>query len=170
MTLTFDTFGLTLVFAALFVVFWLVQFRTRFLSTRYYFQEGSLLFISVFAVYLGLKFVADYPGPVSLVALVLFLVAAVYHLILFTIKLTAESDTKYRWIHRANRALVNYDCPHHRFTVKTDDGVTLQAIALKNEAHLHEKAIIVCHGAVRSKNTLPVVHTCCTLATKYNVY
>src|SRR5258706_5379035 len=174
MTFMSDTIVLVLGFAAVFVAFWLWQMRTRFLSTRYYLQEGLLLILTVFPAYLGLKIFAEIPGMASIAALVLFLILAVYHFILFIIKLTAESDTKYRWIQRANRALVNYDCPHDRFTLKTDDGVTIQAISLTNDDRdnnqQHNKAIIVCHGAGRSKNTLPVVQTVRILATKYDVY
>lgn len=144
--------------------FWFLQWRTGFFSTRYYLQAGVLLIIGLSAAALAV---------ISWPQIIIVLVAAsiaVYHFGLFGFKILLDSDNKYRWIHKANRALVRYEQPHERFTLWTKDGVRIQAISLKNGIQSDRKAVIVCHGAGRSKNTMSIVQTCSILATRYDVF
>src|SRR5258708_18121574 len=71
---------------------------------------------------------------------------------------------------KADCGIGSYEGPNELFTVKTDDGVRLQAIALVRGTTRNEKAVVVCHGAGRNKNTLPIVQTAQILATKYDVF
>lgn len=143
--------------------YWLLQWRSGFLSTHYYLQLLGLLLLAlagaVVTVMLWLPVL-----PLALVALVL----AGYHAGLFGFKLLFDADNKYRKSHRPNRALVQYPVPHHRLTITTADGVRLSALHLPNANA--EKAVIVCHGAGRSKNTMGIMQTCTILATRYAVF
>ena len=152
------------------LVFWFLQIRTSYLGTRYYLQVCGLFAIAVTAGYVAYSIFASQEYWAQVVLAILIGLYSLYHFGLLAIRVTAESDGNYRWIHRANRALVNYDCPHNRFTLRTQDGVNIQAISLSHEDKKAEKAIIVCHGAGRSKNTMPVVQTVRILATKYDVF
>jgi pimeloyl-ACP methyl ester carboxylesterase len=155
---------LSLLLAGCLGAFWFLQWRTGFFSTHYFLQVGALLGIGLLAAALA---VASWPQVVmTLIALGI----AGYHLGLWGFKVLLDSDNKYRWIHKANRALVRYEQPHQRFTLRTQDGVKIQAISLKNGAQPDKKAVIVCHGAGRSKNTMSIVQTCSILATRYDVF
>ncbi len=158
---------LSLLLACSLGAFWFLQWRTGFFSTRYYIQAGVLLMIGLLAAAL-----AVISWPQIIISLIAGSVA-VYHLALCVFKILFDSDNKYRWIHKANRALVRYEQPHERFTLRTQDGVRIQGISLKNEengAKSDKKAVIVCHGAGRSKNTMSIVQTCSILATRYDVF
>ena len=158
-----------IIFIALFVAFWVLQLRTRFFSTRYFLQVGSLFAIALLSLYLLAKLLA---APITIpgvgAALLLALVV-IYHAGLGLGKLR-ETDTRYRRMRKANRAVVAYDMPHERKTILTDDGERLQMIVLCSRAGKSDKAVIVCHGAGRSKNSIPVVQTSQILASKYDVY
>jgi len=158
---------LSLLLAGCLGVFWFLQWRTGFFSTRYYLQIGALLLIGLLAVLLA---VVSWP---QIILTIIALCIAGYHLGLWGFKMLLDSDNKYRWIHKANRALVRYEQPHQRFALRTQDGVKIQAISLKhslNGAKPEKKAMIVCHGAGRSKNTMSIVQTCSILATRYDVF
>lgn len=157
--------------AALLPSFWILQMRTGFLSTRFFLQVGWLALIGGSSLLLSVRLLFIYPLTVWLVVGSLICAAsAVYHLSLFSFKLTSESDSRFRRMRKASRALVRFDCPHQRFTVRTDDGVLLSAVGINNKPTHPGKAIIVCHGAGRSKNSLPVVQTCQLLAVDYPVF
>jgi pimeloyl-ACP methyl ester carboxylesterase len=149
--------------------FWILQVRTRVFSTRYYVQIIALLCVAGAGAYVFGRLVTGTVTGFTLVVALAWLSVAIYHGGLAVIKL-AESDTRYRWMHKANRALVSYDTPHERFKIRTDDGESIQGLKLCASQGHSNKAIIVCHGAGRSKNTLPVVLTCQILATKYDVF
>jgi pimeloyl-ACP methyl ester carboxylesterase len=155
---------LSLLLAGCLSAFWFMQWRTGFFSTRYYLQTGSLLFIGLLAAALV---VISWPQVI-----IIFIAASIaaYHFALWGFKILLDSDNKYRWIHKANRALVRYEQPHQRFMLRTQDGVKIQAISLKNGVKPERKAVIVCHGAGRSKNTMSIVQTCSILATRYDVF
>ncbi len=150
-------------------LFWYLQWRTGFFSTRYFVQVGLLLLIVILAVAL---IVVSWPPSDLGRALVLVgaLSVAVYHALLFLFKTLLDTDNKYRWMHKANRALVNYDVPHQRFTLRTQDDVRIEGVSLHNTPEKTKKAVIVCHGAGRSKNTMSIVQTCTILATRYDVF
>ena len=158
-----------LALSACLAIFWFFQWRTGFFSTRYYVQVGWLLVIVILAVW-----VMVLSWPPSEIGRGLLLVVAfsvgVYHALLFLFKTLLDTDNKYRWMHKANRALVNYDMPHQRFTLHTQDGVRIEGISLSSTAAVPKKAVIVCHGAGRSKNTMSIVQTCTILATRYDVF
>ncbi|MEP7284174.1 MAG: alpha/beta hydrolase [Chloroflexota bacterium] len=161
-------------FLVLFLGFWALQWCTRFFSTRYYLQVGVLIGIVMTSLYLVARLIT---GSISIQVLgivLILLFVALYHLVVAIIKIR-ESDSRYRWIHKANRAVVSYDTPHERIALRTEDGERIQAIKLchtplETPVDTSNKAIIVCHGAGRSKNTLPVVQTVEILATKYDVF
>ena len=155
------TFGL--IFGIALSIYWLLQWRTGFFSTRYYLQVAGLLLVTASGAGLSAALWRS-SLPLALVALALTL----YHGGLFGFKLLLDTDNKYRWMHRPNRALVRFPDGHERFTLSTDDGVRLQALRLPNDKA--DKAIIVCHGAGRSKNTMAMVQTCTILATQYAVF
>src|SRR5258707_12297175 len=142
----------------LFIAFWILQARTRFFSTRYFLQVIALLVLGLTGFYVCFRLLTGTITPISLLVAFMLLVLALYHTGLSVIKLR-ESDTRYRWIHKANRAVVSYAMPHERFTVRTDDGVAIQTIKLCAPQGRSETAIIICHGAGRSKNALPIVQT-----------
>lgn len=164
----FEIIPLSLALGLSLAVFWFLQWRTGFFSTRYYTQVGLLLLIVLLAWWL-----IAVSWPANSVARVLVLLVALsvaaYHVGLFVFKLLLDSDNKYRWIHKANRALVKYDHPHERFTLRTQDGVRIQGVWLKCNPPV-KKAVVVCHGAGRSKNTMSIVQTCTILATRYDVF
>ncbi len=157
-------------FIVSFVSFWLVQWYTGFFSTRYLLQMGSLLTIGLLAL-LALYSVyrTGCCGVSELGAIILGGLAA-YHLGLLVFRVLFDSDNKYRWIHKANRALVQYALPHRRLTLRTEDGVRIQALDLTDGQKQSDRAVIVCHGAGRSKNTLAIVQTCAVLTTDYDVF
>lgn len=157
-------------FVILLIAFWLLQMRSGYLSTRYFLQLGFLLIIGLAGLYLAGRIVAGGSSWAALILAILPLGLAIYHLTLGFFKLTTESDSRYRRLHKANRALVAYNCPHERFSLRTQDGVRLQGLSLTSNALPSDKVVIVCHGAGRSKNTIPVVQTCELLATKYHVF
>lgn len=158
---------LSLLLAGLLLTFWMLQWRTGFYSTRYHLQMASLLLIGVCALSLAaLTLRAGY----TLFALLVPIPLAFYHLGLLIFRVLFDSDNKYRWIHRVNRAIVQYHLPHQRFTLRTADGVRIQAIDLTNGQRRSDRAVIVCHGAARSKNTLAIVQTCSILAMHYDVF
>ena len=153
-----------------FLSFWLVQWYTGFFSTRYLLQMGGLLTIGLLALAaLYSVYRAGCCGAGELGAVVLGGLA-VYHLGLLVFRVLFDSDNKYRWIHKANRALVQYTLPHRRLTLHTEDGIRIQALDLTNGKPRGDKAIIVCHGAGRSKNTMAIVQTCAVLTTHYDVF
>ena len=156
-------------------LYWVMQMRTGFWSTRYFTQTGTLVAIGAISFWVALRAITTLPidssllGILPIVILLVALFSGGYHWGLVLFKLTTEADTRYRGIHKANRALVNYSEPHEKFVVKTDDGVLISGVLL-NHSPLNKKAIIVCHGAGRSKNTMPIVQTCEILATQYAVF
>jgi pimeloyl-ACP methyl ester carboxylesterase len=158
---------LSLLLAGLLLTFWVVQWRTGFYSTRYHLQMGSLLLIGVCTLLLAVLTLRDGTFNLALIVLVPLLV---YHIGLLTFRVLFDSDNKYRWIHRVNRAIVQYDLPHQRVALRTTDGVYIQALDLTNGHRRSDRAVIVCHGAARSKNTLAVVQTCSILAIHYDVF
>lgn len=165
-----DTALLSVLLAASLGIFWLLQWRTGFFSTRYYFQMAGLLIIVLLAVlFIAVSHPLEVGGFSLLTALAAASVAA-FHSSLLVFKVLFDSDNKYRWIHKANRALVRYEQPHQRFTLRTRDGVRIQAVALTTAPDSENKAVIVCHGAGRSKNTMSIVQTCSILATRYHVF
>jgi pimeloyl-ACP methyl ester carboxylesterase len=167
-----DTFIMSIAFAVLFITFWVFEYRTRYFSTRYFLQIECLFGIALAGIYLFIRLTSENVTIWSLLVALVMLVIAIYHGGLAIIKLR-ESDTRYRWIHKANRAVVTYGTPHERIALKTDDGERIQAIKVCNPyggSNDPTKAVIVCHGAGRSKNTLPIVQTCKVLATKYDVF
>lgn len=158
---------LSLLLAGLLLTFWVVQWRTGFYSTRYHLQMGSLLLIGVCSLILAVLTLREGYFAFVLIVLVPLLV---YHIGLLGFRVLFDSDNKYRWIHRVNRAIVEYDLPHQRIALRTIDGVRIQAIDLTNGQPRSDRAVIVCHGAGRSKNTLAMVQTCSILATRYDVF
>jgi len=145
--------------------------RTGLFSTHYFLQLGWLALIGASCILLSVRLVFIQPLTVWLVISSFFLAASgVYHLSLFSFKMTSEADSRFRRMRKASRALVRFDGPHQRFTLRTDDGINLSAVAINNDPTLYKKAIIVCHGAGRSKNSLPVVQTCQLLAMDYPVF
>src|SRR5260370_11147626 len=154
---------------ALFVAFWVLQLRTRFFSTRYFLQVGCLFVIALLSLYLLAQLLAAPMTLLGLGAALLLALAVIYHAGLGFGKLR-ETDTRYRRMRKANRAVVAYDMPHERKLIQTDDGERLQMIVLCSQAGKSDKAVIVCHGAGRSKNSMPVVQTSQILASKYEVY
>jgi pimeloyl-ACP methyl ester carboxylesterase len=165
----FDAVAVSIALLLLFTAFWTLQAQTRFFSTRYFLQVATLLVIGVFSFFAVARLVNDEITPVKLVAAFVALVFAIYHTGLGIIKLR-ESDTRYRWIHKANRAVVSYSMPHERTIVKTDDGVGIQVVKLCAPEGPSETALIICHGAGRSKNALPIVQTASIMATRYDVF
>jgi pimeloyl-ACP methyl ester carboxylesterase len=166
------TLIMSIAFALLFVTFWVFEYRTRFFSTRYFLQVECLLGIAVAGLYLGARILSENVNPLTVTFALAMLSVAIFHAGLAIIKLR-ESDTRYRWIHKANRAIVTYGTPHERIALRTDDGEHIQAIKVCNpygNSNDPTKAVIVCHGAGRSKNTMPIVQTCKVLATKYDVF
>ncbi len=158
----FNSF-LGLLFCAALFIYWAVQWRTGFFSTRYYLQIAAILGVTL----LGAALTVGLWPSVLVIAIAVAILTA-YHGALFGFKLLLDTDNKYRWIHKPNRALVRYDFPHDRITLTTADGVRLQALALHNPSAT--QAVIVCHGAGRSKNTMSIVQTCTILATRYAVF
>jgi pimeloyl-ACP methyl ester carboxylesterase len=158
-------------FLAFFLTFWYLQIFTRVFSTRYYVQVGLLLAISLSSAYLAIRLFAYRQTWLSLLGIVGIGSIFIYHTGLFIAKFVVETDTRYRRMHKANRAIVNYSSPHQRLTIRTDDGEQLQVIALCNTTQgKSDKAVVICHGAGRNKNTMPIVQTAQILATKYDVY
>jgi pimeloyl-ACP methyl ester carboxylesterase len=164
-----DIILMGIVYVILITVFWLVQLRTGFFSTRYLLQNGLLFLLGFLGLYLAARVVES--SQWSLAGIVVLLVAiSLYHIGLSSYKFFIDSDNKYRWIHKANRAIVGFDNKHRRFKLTTEDSVVLQVVELADPLHRSEKAVIVCHGAARSKNSIPLVQTCEILATKYDVF
>jgi pimeloyl-ACP methyl ester carboxylesterase len=159
-----------LVLVGLIIAFWFLQLKTGLLSTHFFVQVGGLVLIGALCLYLAVRLLFIGLSMPSVLGALALVAVAVYHLSFVLFKLTTESDSRYRGIHKANRALVAYTVPHERFDVTTEDGVRLRGIMLNNHPTKPEKAVIVCHGAGRSKNTLPIVQTCQILATTYAVF
>ncbi|MBX3082057.1 MAG: alpha/beta hydrolase [Anaerolineae bacterium] len=151
-------------------VFWYLQLRTGILSTHFFAQVGGLSVIGGLCIYLGVRLLIVESSALNIVLAVASFVIAFYHLAFTFFKLTTESDSRYRRMQKANRAVVSYNMPHERFNVQTEDGVTLRGIQINTHPGEFERAVIVCHGAGRSKNTLPIVQTCQILATRYPVF
>src|SRR5260221_1388959 len=139
------TFLVRAIFIVLSLVFWLLQIRTSYFSTRYHLQVWFLLAIGVTSAAAAYSIAEAQTYWAQIIVAILIGLYSLYHFVLLAIRVTSESDGKYRWIRRANRALVNYDCPHDRFTLRTQDGVNIQAISLSNKTKKADKAIIVCH-------------------------
>lgn len=164
-------FVVSILFVVLFPTFWYLQIFTRKFSTRYYLQVGLLFAISLASGYLAIRLLAFEQTWLTLVGVVGMGAIFIYHAGLCFVKLVLQSDSRYRRLYSANRAIVSYSSPHERLTLRTDDGERLQVIALCNDTtSKSEKAIVICHGAGRNKNTIPVVQTAQILATKYDVY
>ncbi|MBX3062795.1 MAG: alpha/beta fold hydrolase [Anaerolineae bacterium] len=152
------------------LLFWYLQLKTGFLSTRFFVQVGGLIVIGGLGIYLGIRLLSLSLSVINILGALALFAIAVYHLAFTFFKLTTEADSRYRKLHKANRAVVNYDMKHERFVVTTDDGVKLRGVMLNYHPEGHDKAVIVCHGAGRSKNTIPIVQTCEVLATRYVVF
>src|SRR5579859_1817485 len=105
----------SIAFVVLFIAFWYLQLRTRFFSTRYFLQVGSLLVLALVSLYLLSRLVTGEITPLTLVAAVLLALVVIYHAGLAVIKLR-ETDTRYRRMRKANRAVVAYDMPHERLS------------------------------------------------------
>jgi dienelactone hydrolase len=147
------------------IVFWTLQMTTGFFGKRYYTQTGLLLLIGLLCLVIGVTL--DRSAWPALVGWIILMAIAAYHFGLAITKLY-NVDSRFRAMPKAFRALVDFNTPHTEFSLKTADGVNISAVKLGNTAS--DKAIVVCHGAGRSKNTLPVVQTCEVLATRYDVY
>jgi pimeloyl-ACP methyl ester carboxylesterase len=165
-----DVIIVAVVLAVSMAVFWYLQLRTGLLSTHFFAQVGGLSIIGGLCIYIGVRLLIVESNALNIVLAVASFVIAFYHLSFTFFKLTLESDSRYRRMAKANRAVVSYTMPHERFNVVTEDGVTLRGVTLNSHPGNFEKAVIVCHGAGRSKNTLPIVQTCQILATKYPVF
>src|SRR5260221_106731 len=158
-------FAVSILFVVVFPSFWYLQIFTRTFSTRYYLQVGLLFVISLVSGYLVIRLLAFEQTWMTLVGVVGMAVIFIYHAGLCFVKLVLQSDSRYRRLYSANRAIVGYSSPHERFTLRTDDGERLHVIALCNNAdHKADKAIVICHGAGRNKNSVPVVQTAQVLA------
>src|SRR5215475_8527436 len=88
---------LSAAFIGLSLVFWFLQLRTSFLSTRYYLQVSGLFLIGVTAAYMAYSIAVSQQYWAQTILAVLIAIFAVYHFVLLWIRLTSESDGKYRW-------------------------------------------------------------------------
>src|SRR5258707_6426102 len=164
-------FVVSILFVLLFPPFCSLQLFSRKFSPRYYLQVGLLFAISLASGYLAIRLLAFEQTWLPLVGVVGMGAIFIYHAGLCFVKLVLQSDSRYRRLYSANRAIVSYSSPHERLTLRTDDGERLQVIALCSDTTgKSEKAIVICHGAGRNKNTLPIVQTAQILATKYDVF
>src|SRR5260221_7290962 len=144
-------------FIVSFLTFWYLQIFTRKLSTRYYLQVALLSVISLSSAYLVLRLLAFEQSWAMLLGVVGMGAVFIYHTGLVVAKFLVESDSRYRRIHKANRAIVSYNEPHERLTLNTDDGVRLQAIALVSGATRNKREEAVCPGAGRNNDTIASV-------------
>jgi hypothetical protein len=119
-------------FVALLLTFWYLQIFTRSLSVRYYLQVGMLFGIMLPSAYLAVRLATLGSESWSILGAIVLAAIAIYHGGLFFAKFVMETDTRYRWIRKANRAVVAYSSPHNRISLRTDDGVKIQALALCN--------------------------------------
>ena len=81
-------------------------------------------------------------------------------------KLLFRPGDRRRDLHDLLRSQAELSVPHQRVTLRTEDGVTIQAIHIATQ---HEKVIIVCHGAARNKDILSIVMLNEVLARHYDV-
>src|SRR5258708_34004333 len=126
-------------FIVSFLTFWYLQIFTRKLSTRYYLQVALLFLISLSSAYLVLRLLAFEQSWAMLLGVVGMGAVFIYHTGLVVAKFLVESDSRYRRIHKANRAIVRYNEPHQRFPLTTDDGVRVQPNALGGGPTCNEK-------------------------------
>jgi pimeloyl-ACP methyl ester carboxylesterase len=148
---------------------WYLQLATGFFSTRYFLLLGLL----VFSAGSGAVLIITLSGiPASLLrnlALIAALFFTLMALGLIIIKLFARPGDRMRSLRALSRSLASFTSPVERFTVRSQDGVTVQAIRVIG-ALPRAKAVIVCHGGGRSKDIWANVITCELLAEEYDVF
>jgi pimeloyl-ACP methyl ester carboxylesterase len=169
-------FSLPLLISALLalLLYWAIQWLTSWFARIYYIQIIALLVVGIL---LGLTAIDLWSsgGGGGIIAAILCFALAVYHIGLALMKIR-QVDGKYRWIHYHNRANVRYSIPHDDLSITTDDGVKIRAVHIASppeqsvDDHGVRKAVIMCHGASRNKNTAPVVQTSLLLSRKYGVF
>jgi pimeloyl-ACP methyl ester carboxylesterase len=158
-----------LLFIASNAIYWYLAIGTGLLSTKYFLQLALLGLCTASGIWL---FAVLIEGRSSILyALILAFVAllTLLTLSLFFIKLFIRPGDRLRSLHSYSRSFARFDHPIHRFRLTTEDGVSIQAIQVLSDAP-SKTAVIVCHGAGRSKDIHANVITCELLAEKYNVF
>lgn len=162
---------ITILITVLMLVAWGLYWKTSFFAKKY---STSLLLMFGAGMSYILLFVTTLATNSDFVSLIFggfALVAGIIHLGLGVMKLS-QVDSKYRWIHYHNRATVSYGRKdHNTFSLRTPDGETIKGVEISKQNNSRtSKAVIVCHGASRSKNTAPVAQTSLILAEQYDVF
>lgn len=144
-------------------LYWYSRTTSRFFNKKYDLDGIILLLLAVIYSVLSIALLTSPFGFISFGTAFL----ALFHFVAVGFKYHSM-DYRYRWLHYHNRAIVNYDIDHTKFTVTTDDKVSISGIHIPSQPD-SKKVIIVCHGASRTKYTAPIVQTCMILSTEYNV-
>ncbi|MCB9450417.1 MAG: alpha/beta fold hydrolase [Anaerolineaceae bacterium] len=151
------------------VAFWVVLWKSSFFSKQYNLLILIGAILGVTFMVLAWEFVRLNDLLYVILAAILLMIGA-FHIGLCVLKL-AQVDTKYRRMRYHNRAVIAYEREHEEFVIHTPDHVRIKGIflACRHNAPAH-KAVIVCHGASRNKNTASIVQTSLLLAETYDVY
>ncbi len=160
-----------LLLTAFMLVIWTIYWKTPFFVKKFNVSLLVMFSAALGYLFLSLTTLTSTSNTVSLVLGCFALIAGIAHLVLGLMKLS-QVDSKYRWIHYHNRATVSYSREQQNtFSLKTSDGQTIKGIEISGQDNSRaSKAVIVCHGASRSKNTAPVAQTSLILAEQYDVF
>lgn len=160
-----------LLLTVLMFLIWVLYWKTPFFAKKFNISLLVMFGAGLGYLFLSLTTLTDASDVISLVLGCFALIAGIAHLALGVMKLS-QVDSKYRWIHYHNRATVSYSRrEQNTFSLKTPDGQTIKGIEIsKQDNPRASKAVIVCHGASRSKNTAPIAQTSLILAEQYDVF
>ena len=167
---------------------WHIQSRTSFFGHHYFLNVLALLLVFGLNTLMFWQWV-QLPIPYNLLSF-LFFIVSVSAIIGAVLKVRSFTDTRFLNVGRLFRGLtfetqavpvefsVDVNTPanmwqnrpsraKHLFEVKTSDAVIIRGYAITTHK---KKAIIISHGAFRSKNTAPYIFLAEWLAYKYDVF
>jgi pimeloyl-ACP methyl ester carboxylesterase len=161
--------SLTAFFVLLTATFWTLQLATGRLATRYWTGLGLAVLGAGAGIALLVELLRLPATPVRLLAAagVILLAAAFVAIVLY--RLFGFPTNRTYSLRALSRVFTAFASPVERFRLRTEDGVTIQAVRLIGPAR-RPKAVIVCHGGGRSKDIWANVATCELLAEQYDVF
>jgi len=151
------------------LLFWRLQLATGWLATRYWASLGLAALGAGAGISLAAGLLRLPPAPETLLAAtgVIVLTAPFVAIVLY--RLFGFPTNRTCSLRALSRAFAAFASPIERFRLRTEDGVTIQAVRLIGPAR-RPKAVIVCHGGGRSKDIWANVATCELLAEQYDVF
>jgi pimeloyl-ACP methyl ester carboxylesterase len=156
--------ALAVLFVSVTLAFWILQLATGLLSTRYWPGLGLATLGGAAGIALAAQLLRLPAAPGVILAAAGVVVLTVPFVAIVIYRLFGFPTNRTYSLRALSRAFTAFASPVERFLLRTEDGVTMIGPARR------PKAVIVCHGGGRSKDTWANVATCELLAEQYDVF